>query len=100
MESAKHSHFWAADRLELADRVERLRRKRDIKDEEGREEVREEKLLVVGKNNNEKNKVFVFPYRKTPGDKVEPFFFSSDRNFGPSSMQCRISSTLFFFFFF
>lgn len=59
----------------MADRVERLLRKRDIKDEEGREEVREEKLLVVGKNNNEKKKVFVFPYRKIPGDKAELFFF-------------------------
>lgn len=30
VESAKHSHFWAADRQELADSVERLLRKREI----------------------------------------------------------------------
>lgn len=38
VESAERSHFQTADRLELADTVELLPRKRDIKDEErGRE---------------------------------------------------------------
>lgn len=61
-ESAKHSHFWTADRLELADRVERLLRKRDIKDEGkggAREEVSRGKITSHGKN--DKKKVFVFP---------------------------------------
>lgn len=49
VESAKHSHFWTADRLELADSMERLLRKRDIKD--GRERgAKQEKLLMVKKN--------------------------------------------------
>lgn len=34
VESAERSHFPAADRLELADTVELLPRKRDIKDQE------------------------------------------------------------------
>lgn len=49
VESAKHSHFWTADRLKLADSVERLLRKRDIKDEEGTEGGENEKLLIIKK---------------------------------------------------
>lgn len=63
-ESAKHSHFWTADRLELADRVERLLRKRDIKDEGNggaREVVSGGKITSHGKKNNKKGRCLFSP---------------------------------------
>lgn len=63
-ESAKHSHFWTADRLELADRVERRVRKRDIKDEgKGgeREEVSRGKITSHGKKMIRKRRCLFSP---------------------------------------
>lgn len=99
-ESAKHSHFWTADRLELADRVERLLRKRDIKDEGkggAREEVSRGKITSHGKNDKKKGVCFP-PYRKIPADKTQLFCFPPIATFGHrlSSVWRRISALLSF----